>query len=133
MPDLTSIESELAAFLVIIAALLFIYNQVRAAMGKAKLPQPLEISLTRRFVERPDFDDFVKLNSERHRAAKDSRDEMKKDLQAMTSRTTRLEEQNKAQTDSINLLRSDIREYSRENRQSYKELLDLLRKKDSAR
>ncbi|MGE9270708.1 MAG: hypothetical protein ACQKBU_07880 [Verrucomicrobiales bacterium] len=128
MPDLAPYSTELASFFVIVGALLFIYNQARAAMGKTKLPQPLEISLSRRFVERGDHDKEIASIDARLTAAAASRKKTHERLDVVETEVARLGEQNRAQTDSLNLLSSDFRDFTREQRHANTEILKEVRK-----
>lgn len=126
MPEINAtLLLQLAA---IVAAALVIFNQARIALGKNKADQPFIISMEKRFVPQDDYAKHVESVEVRMEGAKRSREKMHGEIKDLDKRTCRIEEQNKSQTDTLNLQGSEAREFYREQRKFNEKVLDRLSK-----
>lgn len=124
MPPFLENADLVAAFLFSAGALLWIVNQWNHFRGRNAPPQPFLVEATKRFVERPEYEADKRVNDERHKAATIARKSMHQDMEDARSRLARVEEQNIAQTDKIDLLSADFREFMKEQRVATKEILN---------
>lgn len=135
MPDFAQYSPAIIQFMIAAGCLLWIFNQAMVASGKRKTEQPFIVSLERRFVSQEEHrehrDDVVtkfrEVDGKLITAAR-SRKEMHQGIEALNGRTTRLEEQNRGQTDQLNLLSSDFRDFRREQGSANAEILKRLPK-----
>lgn len=58
MPDFSQHAAAIVALLGAVGCLLWIYNQIRIAMGKSRAPQPFVVAMERKFTSREDHDEL---------------------------------------------------------------------------
>lgn len=121
-------SSSIISLLVGSGCLLWIYNQAMVALGKRKASQPFVISMAAKFLSHEEHEKHVKHVEHRLDDAALSRKHLHEHIESIGVRTARLEEQTKSQTDSIQLLSSDSREFFREQRAINNEVLKRLPK-----
>jgi hypothetical protein len=120
--------NSMAAYLVCTFCLVALYNQIMQAVGKRKTEQPFIISMEKRFVSHEDHDKHASYVEGKLVTAALSRKKIHETQEAHGTRIARLEEQNKSQTDSLQLLSSDSREFYRDQRSFNNEILKRLPK-----
>ncbi|MEO0510564.1 MAG: hypothetical protein AAF065_11970 [Verrucomicrobiota bacterium] len=121
------------AVIVTLTCLIVLYNQIKIATGTGRLPQPLEVKGAMTFATMGDHhrleakvDKNEINNNERHKAAKESRKEIHERVRGLESDVRQVKTENKAQTDALDLLSSDFREFRKEQSEGMKEILKRL-------
>lgn len=118
----------LAALMFTLGACVWLYNQVMVATGKRKPESPLKVELEEKFVSKGEHEKHAVYVEGKLVTAAISRKRMHEDIESLNSRTARLEEQNRSQTDQINLLSRDFRDFRSEQNAANTEILKRLPK-----
>jgi hypothetical protein len=108
----------MAALLVSVGALIWLFNQIMQALGKRKAEQPFIVSMEARFVSQEDHREHVSSVNDRLQGAKISRERMHDKIGALDARVGRVEEQNNSQTATMAQLSVDLREFMKEQREA---------------
>lgn len=111
-----------------LGACVWLYNQVMVATGKRKPESPLKVELEEKFVSKGEHEKHAVYVEGKLVTAAISRKRMHEEIESLNSRTARLEEQNRSQTDQLNLLSSDFRDFRREQNAANTEILKRLPK-----
>jgi len=135
MPDFAQNSSAIIQLLIGAGCLLWIYNQVMIALGKRKNEQPFIVSMEKRFVSHEEHKDHTDAVKDKFKevdgkliTAAISRKGLHEGIESLGSRTTRLEEQNVGQTNALNLLSADFRDFRKEQGSVNSEILKRLPK-----
>ena len=128
MPDFLTNSSAIISLLIGAGALLWIYNQAMVAAGKRRAEQPFIISMEKKFVSQDEHQKHADYVEAKLVTAARRRKDIHELQEQHSSRLARLEEQNKSQTDSLNLLSSDFRTFTAEQRGVNSQILNKLTK-----
>ena len=109
-------------------AMVGFWNQVQVAIGKRKPESPLKIELEAKFVSKGEHEKHAVYVEGKLVTAAISRKRMQEDIESLNSRTARLEEQNVGQTNALNLLSHDFRDFRKEQGSVNSEILKRLPK-----
>ena len=112
-----------AAVFVSLFAMVGFWNQMQVALGKRKNEQPFIISMEERFVSQADHHKHANYVEGKLVTAAMSRKQIHETQEEQGTRIARLEEQNKSQTHTLELLSADFREFSKEQRAVNTQLL----------
>lgn len=118
----------LAAVIVALGALVWLYNQIMVATGKRAPASPFPVELKEEFVCKSDHQKALDIIDKRLTSATDSRKKIHNAVEVLGSRVTRVEAQASGQSDALNLLTSDCREFFRDQRLTNNEILKRLPK-----
>jgi len=112
-----------AAVFVSLFAMIGFWNQMQVALGKRKIEQPFIVSMEKRFVSHDDHQKHANYVEGKLVTAAMSRKQIHETQEHQGTRIARLEEQNKSQTNTLELLSADFREFSKEQRAVNTQLL----------
>ena len=112
-----------AAVFVSLFAMVGFWNQMQVALGKRKTEQPFIITMEERFVSLTEHHKHASYVEGKLVTAAMSRKQIHETQEQQGTRIARLEEQNKSQTNTLELLSADFREFSKEQRSVNTQLL----------
>jgi hypothetical protein len=114
-------------FLAAIAAGLVIFNQAMTALGKRKSPNPLTVRSEVEHVTKSEHDKHVAECKAKLTTAAISRKSLYGDVEALKTRTARLEEKDQAQGAKLDLLSHDFREMRKETNSLLQTIISKLK------